>query len=313
MIELAGDCASDAPLSSTLRTLAVERADDVVYGLGALALERRTPDRDDALALVVGDAEARRALERSIARCEARVRLVEARPGWPQVIPARAVVRADELVMAAERARGQFPRAYVTVAGAVKTPSLLAADPLALVERLVALCGGALDDDWVAIAGGAPGGRLVERDLLARDVAPLLLVLPARHELVRRLRTPIGEWLKRATSACEGCRACTDACPPHKAGLPLEPHQVVWTLATLRDDGVDLQRTLACTGCGLCDAMCPQALSPRTLVRAVAERLRAGGVSATSRVRDAAGGLDRALLTLRLGLGPYDRAPRLAL
>src|SRR5581483_4481785 len=123
-------------------------------------------------------------------------------------------------------ARPDAPR-FVTVAGAVARPSVLAVRAEATVDELVAQAGGATDDAWVALERGS-----------------LLLVLPAAHEQVRRARTPIADWLVRAASACEGCRQCSEACPPALGGAPLRPHEVIWTLATLRDDGVDLQRTL---------------------------------------------------------------------
>jgi Na+-translocating ferredoxin:NAD+ oxidoreductase RnfC subunit len=170
------------------------------------------------------------------------------------------------------------------------------------MSELVARAGGALDDDWVPIAGGAPAGRVVTREAtLAEAGAPsVVLVLPARHALVRRLRTTVGDWLWRAASACEGCRACGDACP---SGLAT--HALVATLATGRDDGVATAAFAACTGCGVCDAACPAALSPRALAVDVRDRLAHGGVTAPAAARRA--GIDRALLTLRLGLAVYDR------
>jgi Fe-S oxidoreductase len=86
----------------------------------------------------------------------------------------------------------------------------------------------------------------------------------------------------------------------------------VATLATGRDDGTAPALFAACSGCGVCDGACPAALSPRALATDVRDRLARGGVTAeaatTLRV-----GLDRALLTLRLGLASYDRPPRLLL
>ena len=129
----------------------------------------------------------------------------------------------------------------------------------------------------------------------------LVLVLPARHALVRRLRTSVGDWLWRAASACDGCRVCGEACP---SGLAT--HELVATLATGRDDGVAAAAFAACSGCGVCDVMCPSGLSPRALATDVRDRLARGGVGvAAGRARRA--GIDRALLTLRLGLAEYDR------
>ncbi|HEX8950314.1 MAG TPA: hypothetical protein VF945_00645, partial [Polyangia bacterium] len=82
------------------------------------------------------------------------------------------------------------------------------------------------------------------------------------------------------------------------------------TLATGRDDGTAPAAFVACTGCGVCDAACPAGLSPRALALDTRERLLRAGAEAIC-AATARPGIDRALLTLRLGLAPYDRAPKL--
>lgn len=301
--ELIGDCASDPPLSATLRRVAVEFADELVYGLGLVAEKRRAR----RLFFAARHHDARAALAGAIARYRAKVELVVLPEAWPPALGAQSVL-ATELLRASDRARGRAERRFVTLAGAVARPCVLEVAPGATAEELVAHAGGTAVDDWVAVAGGAPAGRLIARDApLGEADVNLVLILPQGHEVVRRLRTPLADWLLRAASACEGCRVCTDTCPPSLGGAQLEPHQLLWTLVSLRDDGVDLRRALACTGCGLCDAMCPSALSPRALVVDVRDRLRlAGAVALDEGGTRTASGLDLALLTRRLGLAPYD-------
>jgi Na+-translocating ferredoxin:NAD+ oxidoreductase RnfC subunit len=305
---LIGDCASDPPLSATAQALARWRADDVVYGLGAVALARGHRE----LALAVRDDEARAALAAAIARLDARVAIRDAAAAWPAVAAAARdeLIPADVLVAVADEARGRARLGYVTVAGAVQTPLVLACAPSLTMAELAARAGGAVDDDWVPIAGGAPAGRLVARETTFAEAGSpsLLLILPATHALVRRLRLPLSAWLWRAASACANCRQCSDACP---AGL--SPHELVTTLATGRDDGMGTVAAATCTGCGLCDAVCPSALSPRALVVALRDRLRDAApatVLAGGEVRAAtlAVGLDLRLLTLRLDLTRYEKA-----
>jgi ferredoxin len=270
-------------LCATARALAVRFPDEMLYGLGSIAHARKLP-RDAELVLAVRHDDAHEALAKAIARVGAKVELLRMPDAWPAWF-GDAAVSAEELLRVA---RPEETRRFVTVAGAVERPCVLAAAPSASVEELIAQAGGATEDAWVAV-----------------EQESLVLVLPAAHEIVRRKKTPIREWLQRAASACEGCRMCTDACPPHLGGAPLAPHELIWTLATLRDDGVDLSRTLACTGCGLCDLVCPSSLSPRALTVAVRDRLRD---HATAPPLDGtATGVDVALLTLRLGLRQYAR------
>ena len=322
---LIGDCASDPPLAATERALATARADDVVYGLGAAALARGHKQ----LALAVADAAARAALERAIAAIGADVAILEVAAAWPavsagvkdEVLPASMLVAIAEAARAKAQERADPATVTVSVVGAVHTPAVVQAAPATTMSELVARVGGALEDDWVAIAGGAPAGCVVTREAtLAEAGAPsVVLLLPARHALVRRLRTTVGDWLWRAASACEGCRACGEACP---SGLAT--HALVATLATGREvtASVELARGTspgpvgrspgpvasfaACTGCGVCDAACPAGLSPRALAVDVRERLMRGGVTVPAAAARRAG-IDRALLTLRLGLAMYDR------
>jgi hypothetical protein len=309
---LIGDCASDAPLSATAQALATWRADDVVYGLGAVALARGHGE----LALAVRDGAARAALAAAIARVAARVSIIDAADAWPAVAAGTRdeLIPADVLVSVADEARGRGRLGYVTVAGAVPAPLVLACAPSLTMSELVARAGGAVDDDWVPLAGGAPAGRLVARDTTFAEAGSpaLVLILPATHALVRRLRAPLSDWLWRAASAYAQCRQCSDGCP-----AALSPHELTLTLATGRDDGTAPAAAARCSGCGLCDALCPSALSPRALMVAVRDRLRAsspatvlpiGAASAPASGATLAVGLDRRLLTLRLDLTRYEKA-----
>ena len=290
MKTLVGDCASDPPLGATLRALACARPDDVLTGLAALALARGAEE----LRVVVRHFDAEAALRAAAERLAARVEIVRLADAWP---PNAGGVDARELVANAP-ARPDRAR-YVTVAGAVHQPTVLPLREPITLAGLAALAGGPLDDDWVPLVDG----RVADRDQ-AWGGEPLVLVLPARHPLVRRARTPIADWLVRAASACEGCSVCSEAC------AHLSPHEVVWTLVTLRDDGTAPAAAIACTHCGLCDAVCPSSLSPRALVVDVRDRLRAldPDLKAPSKGGGAVG-LDVKLLTQRLGLADYDREP----
>jgi ferredoxin len=275
-----GDCASDAPLSGTLRAIACARAEDVLLGLGALG----------GLKIAVRHDDAELALREAARRLGAvKLEIVRLPDAWPP-----SVDGPDARVLVAASPRRKDSARYVTVAGAVGEPSVLPVRGWARVEELVARAGGPLDDDWLPV---------IDHQLVDRDAewmgAPLILILPARHPLVRKLKTPVSDWLLRAASACEGCRVCSDSC------AHLSPHEVVWTLATLRDDGIALAAAAACTGCGLCDAMCPSALSPRALVVDVRERMRGANVKFPD--KKIVAGLDVKLLTQRMGLADYDR------
>jgi ferredoxin len=309
---LVADCAGDRPLSSTRAALARLRPDDVLVGLGLLAASEERGAWRYELVARARPVEAA-ALAAAAAHHEARVTVEEVAPSWPTRRRAgERLVSAVDLVRLVDRARGRAARAYLTVAGAVARPSVIAVAPDESMASIVAAAA-PLVDDWVVIAGGAPGGRLVARDVRAGDVDELALVVPTGHALAQRLRTPLHDWLVRAASACEGCRMCTDACPEADVvvdGEPLAPHRLALEVALGREPAGALAAA-ACTGCGACDVACPSGLAPARIVAEVAERLRTAGVEppAPSLALPTPRGIDLTLLTLRLGLGDFAAAP----
>jgi hypothetical protein len=283
-----GDCASDPPLSATLRAITCAHADDVLLGLAALAPPK------EKLRIAVRHDDAEKALREAVARLDAAVEIVKLPDAWPPLVDG-----PDARVLLAASPRRRDNARHVTVAGAVRQPCVVPVRGEVTISELVAEAEGALDDDWLPLVGQ----RLGDREAIWSG-EPLIYVLSARHPLVRRLKTPLSDWLWRAASACEGCRICSDRC------AHLEPHEIMWTLATLRDDGARPTAALNCTNCGLCDAMCPSALSPRALVADVRDRLRAlGAATPDTTPRRSVTGLDIQLLTQRLGLAQYDRSP----
>jgi ferredoxin len=316
---LVADCASDPPLGATGALLAETRAEALLLGLGVAAA--RTGKQ--ARAVRVRSALAAHAVRSAAERLGVTVTVEQVTEAWPSALgPDEERWPAALLVALGEELRGAPARGYVTVAGAVVAPAVLAAPLERTVRELVQDAGGATVPDWVAVAGGLPAGALVERGATLGDClgagGALILVLPQRHAWVRRLRTPVDEWLQRALSACEGCSACTELCPVGRSGAPLAPDRLVRGLAASdrpERDGLD-----RCLGCGLCDVACPSSLSPRAVLAAIAQEVRPpeaptpaslvrptdpGRAARTGASTAHAAGLDRSLLTLRLGLGDY--------
>ncbi len=254
------------------------------------------------------------------------------------VRPGQSVADAGVVVVrAAELAAG--PGRPLTVTGAVARPYVARVKPDATVEALVEHAGGALGEAWVALAGGPMRGALVERELPLPPEAEALIVLPADHAVVRARKLPLGDQVRRALGACEGCGLCTAACPPAQRGWPVSPQAALRALtlpststststSTSRSTrtGIDhsghearaVESAALCTHCGLCDLVCPAGLSPAGLLDGYRAAL-AGDAAAAARALatpmsapiDAARRLSRGLLTLRLGLSGYASAAAL--
>ncbi len=307
------DFASDPPLSRSLSTTAIEEAARIVEGAGAAMLASRA--RRSVIA--VRDAAAHKAIASALKAAGAKTLTVTRAPDvWPTVGLDRDldckyawILDGERLLDVEAAALGRSRAARrVTVAGHVAKPGVFALQQERTVEELVAAAGGATveADAWVALDGGAYGGAIADREATVRSA--LLLVVPASHHLIARARLPIADHLRRAASACEGCRACTEACPVALDGIALQPHGIVASLVVGTDRGTGSAAAAACVGCGVCDAACPGGLSPSVLMGALRARLGTEGLSDVRKRGephpDRAGRrMSLELLVMRAGLG----------
>ena len=119
---------------------------------------------------------------------------------------------------------------------------------------------------------------------------------------------------KRASSACCQCRTCTDMCPRHALGHPIEPHKVMRAVANADTSDLSVYTNTAfCSGCGVCEKYaCPQGLSPKSIIQNLKGGLRGAGVKVEP-VESTGVIEDRELrkvpvhrLAARLGLSRYD-------
>ena len=80
-------------------------------------------------------------------------------------------------------------------------------------------------------------------------------------------------------STCCQCESCTSLCPRNLIGHPIEPHSIMRALAHKDYRMVQpLVDSFYCSQCGLCELFsCPQGLSPRSLIGALRNELRANG------------------------------------
>lgn len=168
----------------------------------------------------------------------------------------------------------------VTVACEVKTPKTVRV-PLGMsLEEVVKLAGGETIPDAVYLVGGPMMGRILPKTETVTKTTNAILVLPKTHYLINRKTSNNKINLKRAAASCCQCSMCSDLCPRHLLGHPIDPARFM--RATTCKDGQDITafiNTLYCSGCGLCEMYsCPQGLSPRTLIGEVKNALRASGI-----------------------------------
>lgn len=170
----------------------------------------------------------------------------------------------------------------VSVVAEVNSPITVRMPLGATVEDAVALAGGAKIKNPVYFVGGPMMGNIMPGTAPITKTTNAILVLPENHYLVQRKRSNTEVMLKRAAASCCQCSMCTDLCPRHLLGHPIQPHLFIRaaTCKDVQDPNIFLD-TFFCCSCGLCELYsCFQGLSPRTLMAEYKNGLRAAGVKA---------------------------------
>ena len=157
---------------------------------------------------------------------------------------------------------------YVTVGGAVKNPQTYCVPLGTPLSCLVELAGGATEDDTVLLNGGPMTGNLAKNDDTVKKTTNGVLVLPKTNPVIAQRMQNVNVLKRRAMSACCQCRMCTDMCPRHLLGYPIEPH--MFMRGVKNDDATNTKaflNTQYCSQCGICEMVaCKQGLNPRTLI-----------------------------------------------
>ena len=168
----------------------------------------------------------------------------------------------------------------VTIGGEVEHPMTIRIPIGMPVREAAAFAGRTLVKDPVYLTGGAMMGTPAEPGEVVTRTTNAVIVLPQAHPLVQKKRKNPAIDLKRAAAACCQCSMCTDLCPRHLLGHPVDPARFMLAAACK-----DIQKpmifihTMYCSSCDLCDLYsCPQGLSPGALITEYKEGLRRAGV-----------------------------------
>lgn len=176
---------------------------------------------------------------------------------------------------------------YVTVTGAVKQPVTVKVPLGVTFEELIRLAGGATISEYRIVSGGPMMGTLAQDSDVVTKTTNAIIVLPEDHLVVLKKTANLSISKKRAMAACCQCRMCTDRCPRHALGHPIDPAAFMRGVSSVSSRQTEAYLgTLFCSGCGLCEMYaCNQALAPRSLIAEMKGALRAGGVKCTDPVQ----------------------------
>lgn len=168
-----------------------------------------------------------------------------------------------------------FTEKYLTVTGEVRKPVVLKVPIGTSFRECIELAGGALCEEYFLVSGGPMMGRPIPMAELDKEYVTKttsgILVLRADSFLSRHNDIPVAHMLNRAHSACIQCSYCTQMCPRHLMGHPLQPHKIMRKTSLSGSlDGLlsdpEIQNALLCCECGICEIYaCPMGLQPRKI------------------------------------------------
>lgn len=206
---------------------------------------------------------------------------------------------------------------YVTVTGEVASPVTVYAPIGTSVRDLIKFAGGVTAENTAIILGGPMMGNLGSEADVVTKTTNAVLVLPENLPLVQKKLSKTAIDMKRAMSACCQCSYCTSLCPRNLLGHPIDPSAFMYAASNgITNDASPYLNSAFCSGCGLCEMYsCGQGLSPRMLLTACKNSLRAKGVKPPKSpemhfVDNARPNrmIPLSRLRSRLGLNPYNKS-----
>ena len=175
---------------------------------------------------------------------------------------------------------------WVTVAGNIDNRRVVKAPIGMRVTELFKTLGIKIKDDEVLFDGGPSMGRIENpASSIITKTTNALLIIPETAPAVTRKKVNIDDMLRRAASCCCACTRCTEMCPRHLLGYPLEPHKMIRAAMTnVADESPELVKTATlCCSCGICAEVCCQDISPKDVIAHLK------GVLAKNKIRYASG------------------------
>ncbi len=203
------------------------------------------------------------------------------RPGGLPIEQGVAVFNVETMYNAYHALKGEnLTSKLVTVAGEVEKPCTVRVPLGAPLSEVVALAGKETAEDCVYWVGGPMMGTLAAKNAVVTKTTNSVFVFPEKLRFIEKLNSDWKIEKARAAASCCQCQMCTDLCPRHNLGHPIEPHKIMRAAAC--NDYHDVNafvNAFYCSGCGVCELYaCPQGLSPRKLTQKVKNGLRANGI-----------------------------------
>ena len=154
---------------------------------------------------------------------------------------------------------GDIPEAYT-----VKVPVGMR------ISDVLKATGVTVPKNYVMFDGGPSMGIIKNpsSDVVVKTTKALIIVPDNIPAVVQKQRT-LEQNLRLAASTCCSCTRCTDLCPRHLLGYPLEPHKLIRAGLYPAQETPELIRTASlCCSCDICGTFsCCQGISPMMVIK----------------------------------------------
>ena len=201
-----------------------------------------------------------------------------------------AVVNNVATVYAISQAMENIPftQKILTVTGEVKKPTILSVPVGTSYRRCLELAGGTIHSTYFVVNGGPMMGKPMTMEEAQQAVVTKttsgILVLPADGYHATTNAVQMMRMLNQARVACIQCTTCTQLCPRHMLGHPLQPHKIMRKMSmgtpiqNLLEDP-DIRNAQLCCECGICETFaCPMGLFPRKINGMIKGELAKAGI-----------------------------------
>ena len=168
----------------------------------------------------------------------------------------------------------------VSIVGEVEAPKTVRVPVGMSIKDATALAGNITCDNPVYLIGGPMMGSFKSELAPITKTTNAIIVLDKNHPLVLKKKQNFKVSLARAASSCCQCQTCTDLCPRHNLGHPIQPHLFMRFAANKDFRSIEpFLNTMFCSSCGVCEMYaCPQGLQPRSMMAEYKAGLRKEGV-----------------------------------
>ena len=170
----------------------------------------------------------------------------------------------------------------VTLCGDVPEPMTVTVPIGTSIREVLKLSGFTGDEREYGLTVGGPcmGAALDNWDEPVTKTTGGLLPLKRSHMLMRRRALTMEQQARLARAICCQCNRCTQLCPRHAMGLPVEPHKAMRAISTGNASLLgDAAGVLACSSCGLCtNFACEMGLTPSVVMTMLKQELGKAGV-----------------------------------